>query len=438
MKHLIIIFLFINILTLAATDVSGIQTGTWDLANSPYTVIGDVEIPAGEELTIEPGVLVQFNGIFEVCALGMLNAQGTENDTIYFDRYPTFSGYWDELRLEQETGDGYELAYCFIRGANNGVNSIDAPLHLHHSHLDANTTGVNLFAIGNIHPPEVIIEDCLIEHSIENGIDIYENGNTTIQNCEITGNGMGTQYRGAIQINIQSTGAVCCPVIQNNNIHDNLKQGITCTDMFSAGTINVTIQNNLLERNLTGVYFYNCGGSLINNEINDNFIPGDMNSGAGVMCYGSLATPVITGNNITGNYTALYIVNNANPCLGNAASANPLEQGMNTFMENIDASGINNSVYVYNCSNTYTILAENNTWDSEDFGEIAETIHDGIDSPALPIVDFAPIYLPPTTLLSGTFTYNGGFELDNWTLNLLMLTAIWMWKCIPLSTAVLN
>ena len=419
MKQLIIIIILINILSLDATEVSGVQTGTWTLEDSPFVVIGDVQIPAGNELTIEPGVTVQFWGEWSITAEGMLNAQGTETDSIYFDRYPTYSGYWDELRLEQETGNGYEMSYCFIRGANNGVNSIDAPLHLHNCHLDANMTGVHLFAIGNPNPPDVLIEECLIERSFENGIDIYENGNATIQNCEITNNGMGTQYRGAIQINIQTNGAVCSPVIQDNYIHDNNKQGITCTDMFSAGTINVLIQNNQIIRNLTGVYFYNCGGTLLDNEITDNFIPGDMNSGAGVMCYGSLATPMITGNTITGNYTALYITNGANPYIGNTASANPLEQGMNTFQNNIDANGVNNSVYVYNCSNTYTIMAENNTWDSENFTEIAETIHDGEDSPSLPIVDFDPIYAPPSTLLSGTFTYNGGYEIDIWGMYLI-------------------
>jgi len=419
MKYLLTFFLFINILVLSATDVSGIQTGTWTLEGSPYTVIGDVEIPAREELTIEPGVTVQFWGDWSITAEGMLNAQGTETDSIYFDRYPTYSGYWDELRLEQETGDGYEISYCFIRGADNGVNSIDAPVHIHHCQFDANITGIHLFAIGNDNPPEVLIENCLIERSYENGIDIYENGNATIQNCEITGNGMGTQYRGAIQVNIQTNGAVCSPLIQNNNIHDNYKQGITCTDMFSAGIINAQIENNQITGNLTGVYFYNCGGTLLNNEISGNFIPGDMNSGAGVMCYGSRSTPGIAGNTITGNYTALYITNGANPILGDCQSANPAELGMNIFQDNIDANGVNNSVYVYNCSNTYTIMAENNTWDSEDFDEIAETIHDGNDSPSLPVVDFDPIHSLPTTLLSGTFTYNGGYEIDTWILSLV-------------------
>ncbi|MCF7920707.1 MAG: T9SS type A sorting domain-containing protein [Candidatus Cloacimonetes bacterium] len=431
MRQLILIFLFINIVLISATDVSGIQTGTWNLADSPFTVVGDITIPAGEELIIEPGVLVQFWGMFGITAEGMLIAQGTENDSIYFVRYPTFQGYWDEIRLEQETGEGYEISYCFIRGADNGVNSIDALLHLHHCHLDANNTGVNLFAIGNADPPEVLIEDCLIENSILNGIDIYES-NPTIQNNEITNNGMGTQYRGAIQVNIQSDGCVCSPLIINNYIHHNQKQGITCTDMFSAGTISANIQNNILESNLTGVYFYNCSGILNNNQINDNFIPGDMNSGAGVMCYGSLATPVITNNTITGNYTALYIVNNANPCLGNSASMNPLEQGQNTFQDNIDAYGINNSIYVYNCANTYTILAENNTWDSEDFDEIAETIHDHDDVPSLPSVDFDPIYQPPLFLLSGTFNYDGIYVVENWTLAMVSVNYSWDTETYPL------
>ncbi len=431
MRKLLVFLLFSYSMFLFSTDVSGIQTGTWHLADSPYRVIGDIQIPAGEELIIEPGVLVQFNGGYRITALGMLHAQGTENDTIYFDRYPTYSGWWDQLRLEEETGAGYELSYCYIRGAETGVNSIDAPLHLHHSHLYGNMKGVHLFAIGNPSPPEVLIEHCRIANSVQNGIDIYENGNATIEYCEITGNGTGTQYRGAIQINIQSNGAVCSPLIQDNYIHDNQKQGITCTDMFSAGIINATIIDNEITGNLTGVYFYNCGGTLLDNMINDNFIPGDMNSGAGVMCYGSLSTPDIAGNFISGNYTALYIVNNANPCLGIADSTFPQQQGMNTFIENIDAGGNNNSIYVYNCSNSYTIMAENNTWDSEIYSEIADTITDGEDDPSLPIVDFMPVYQPQEEILSGTFSYTGSEVIQNWTLNLVSVNYSWDTETYP-------
>ena len=38
----------------------GEVSGTWSVAGSPYVVQGDVEIPAGDTLVIEPGVTVQF------------------------------------------------------------------------------------------------------------------------------------------------------------------------------------------------------------------------------------------------------------------------------------------------------------------------------------------------------------------------------------------
>ena len=57
--------------------------------------------------------------------------------------------------------------------------------------------------------------------------------------------------------------------------------------MFSCGGINAQIFNNVITENYTGVYFYNCSGTLYDNEITNNFIEGNMNSGAGIMCYGA-------------------------------------------------------------------------------------------------------------------------------------------------------
>ena len=54
-----IIFLLIVFSTgllLAQTNVEGDVSGTWITANSPYNVIGDLEVPNGQTLTIEPGV----------------------------------------------------------------------------------------------------------------------------------------------------------------------------------------------------------------------------------------------------------------------------------------------------------------------------------------------------------------------------------------------
>ena len=59
--------LFILIATLSSVAMyaqtpvpGGPISGTWTLAGSPYQVIGETTIPNGQTLTIEPGVLVEW------------------------------------------------------------------------------------------------------------------------------------------------------------------------------------------------------------------------------------------------------------------------------------------------------------------------------------------------------------------------------------------
>ncbi len=68
----------------AQTQVDGNQSGTWTAANSPYQVIGDITVSAGEILTIEAGVEVNFQAYYGITILGTLNAMGTELDSIFF------------------------------------------------------------------------------------------------------------------------------------------------------------------------------------------------------------------------------------------------------------------------------------------------------------------------------------------------------------------
>jgi hypothetical protein len=52
----------------AQVEVSGqIQfDATWTKDLSPYLIVGDVQVPAGLTLTIEPGVEVQYSGAYEI------------------------------------------------------------------------------------------------------------------------------------------------------------------------------------------------------------------------------------------------------------------------------------------------------------------------------------------------------------------------------------
>ena len=80
----LIVMLYANCLW--ATDVGGIINTniTWSLANSPYRIMGDVQLAYGAKLTIEPGVVVNGEG-FAIRVFGNLNAIGSNTSNITFN-----------------------------------------------------------------------------------------------------------------------------------------------------------------------------------------------------------------------------------------------------------------------------------------------------------------------------------------------------------------
>lgn len=67
------------------TEISGdLTTQTLTKANSPYHVIGDIRIPRGHTLTIEPGTYIDFKGHYKLEVEGHLKAMGTAIDRIVF------------------------------------------------------------------------------------------------------------------------------------------------------------------------------------------------------------------------------------------------------------------------------------------------------------------------------------------------------------------
>ena len=88
----------------AATHISGTtytSNTTWTLANSPYVLDGNVTVASGATLTIEPGVIVKFNGIFrELSISGTLSSVGTSSSHI------VFTSYQDDSAGGDTNGDG--------------------------------------------------------------------------------------------------------------------------------------------------------------------------------------------------------------------------------------------------------------------------------------------------------------------------------------------
>ena len=425
MKHYLLLFsLLISgliLIPLNATDVSGNQSGTWTLVNSPYNIIGDVTVPVGSSLTIEPGVNIYAMGNVYLTVQGTLNAIGTEADTIRFKSGQADpDALWKGIRLENESLPS-SISYCFIEKAEYGVNSVNSPVQITHNRFSHNQKALQIFAIGAADPADVLISENIIEWSIHNGIMINQNSDLVIENNEIRSNGTGTQYYAAIQLSNQSSDGSNSPLIQNNHIHHNFKQGITAWDLVGVNAIQPQILNNIIENNLTGIYLLNSSGYIADNIIRNNFIPGDANSGAGVMITGATSEPYFERNQIYGNFTGFYLGQNAKPCLGNLSIYHIWAQGENAIYNNIDETNTLHSIYTYSYTDpSIVIFAENNYWGTTNPAEIAAGILDHNDNPSLPTVDFDPFLLTyNATTVSGQITYSGNFTLINHRLQII-------------------
>jgi hypothetical protein len=107
----------------------GEVSGRWKKEESPYTITGDISVPRGRSLTIDPGVVVKFAGHFGLTVgyRATLKAQGTEEEHVLFTAIDTEEG-WFGIRLVN-TGADDILKYCTIEYArkpyNAGSNYID-------------------------------------------------------------------------------------------------------------------------------------------------------------------------------------------------------------------------------------------------------------------------------------------------------------------------
>ncbi len=76
--------MFLSIWAFALDHSGTIATETWYKADNPHIITGDVSIPSGDTLTIEPGCLIKFNSGLQMTVAGVLISSGTVSDTIYF------------------------------------------------------------------------------------------------------------------------------------------------------------------------------------------------------------------------------------------------------------------------------------------------------------------------------------------------------------------
>lgn len=108
----------------AQTSISGTigSDATWNTEGSPYTVTGNVTVNSGVTLTIESGVLVQFNSNTSLIVLGTMNATGAEFTSSQSSKAP---GDWNYIQVGNSAYSALvNLTDCIVR--YGGVSSVSA------------------------------------------------------------------------------------------------------------------------------------------------------------------------------------------------------------------------------------------------------------------------------------------------------------------------
>jgi len=196
---------------LETAGISGSVSGIWT-RDKVYVIKGDITIEEGDTLIIEAGVQVKLKNT-KINVYGLLIAQGSELDSIYFTSYynPKNPGDWKGIYFYDKSNDNSILSYCVVEYGGDGESWTESLIYCEHS----NPT----------------IEYCRIHKSSYRGIlcyirnSVYSDTQPKILNCTISNNsGTDIECHGSNpiikqnNINKISIYYYSTPIIENNSV----------------------------------------------------------------------------------------------------------------------------------------------------------------------------------------------------------------------------
>jgi hypothetical protein len=274
-----------------AVSVSGNVSGNWTNTNT-YIVNGDITIPIGETLTIEPGTKIKFNGYYSLIANGTLNAVGSESNYIRFTSNSTSPTNidWNQILINTSSTSS-QLKYCIVEYGKKDNDDNIGIVHI----------------LG-----EMIMEDCIIQYSQETGISARGNTktinilNNKISNCSygiaidlgksanIIGNKILNINLIGMRIGTNSTSTIVqnnqisncgiygiqswSDIVINNNILYNIGSNLSNYAIIIVGG-KPLIKNNTIFSNAGGIGIYSSDYFSPNPIINSNIITNNTNYG---------------------------------------------------------------------------------------------------------------------------------------------------------------
>lgn len=240
--------------TLEPEGLSGELSGT--LAAGKYVVSGDITVPEGETLIIEPGTTLKFKQDLNFIVRGSLYANGTANDSIVFQRldngvlwngisvFPTATAEFSYVIIENATTSGIFIA---------GNCSIDRSTIRNNSGDYGGGVGISIVSQQLV----FITNTQIYQNNANQGGGIYLGITTTastaaerpvIANCLIYNN--TANWGAGIYFYLWFYGAPRSPLITNCTFSDNIcpggSSGILECDQ---DTYIPTIVNNIISNN---------------------------------------------------------------------------------------------------------------------------------------------------------------------------------------------
>ena len=331
-------------------NIAGNLSGTLS-NNNVYIITGDVTIPIGQSLIIQPGTVIKFDGHYSITASGTLTANGTPGNNIYFITN-SLSIIWNAIVIETSSSSfsncifesftyALYLYQCSPNITNNefrkfGGNAITGSYSsslisenwIHDFNLFFAARGIDL------HGGSAVVICNKINDGTGNGMEI--SGNCTIKNnliYNITGfRGNGIYFGPSstdifennylhdcnvgvlISANIQPKPH---PIITNNTITNMAVAGIQLNDLLATGDI----INNIIVNNESGI-----------SQISPNSCPPQ--AGGSCATTPSVVSNNLVWNNTNGNYPGVQVMNIGMNTTTNA-QGNPIDQYNNMSLDPI-------------------------------------------------------------------------------------------------------
>ncbi|WP_243349281.1 right-handed parallel beta-helix repeat-containing protein [Parabacteroides sp. FAFU027] len=421
MKHLrgliTQLLFFITIGTFAQTNVCGayFTNTSWTLSGSPYNITGDVQVPANITLSIEPGVVINFTGDYQILVKGIFIANGTATSPISFTGNTSGKAM---IMFRSTNLSNSQLSYLKFTGPKNGLQLEDESEYSQSPIKATGTLTINnaefnkttVYTKGYETTAAMVINNATITSTTVRGV--YPRSEPiSINNSSITGSVINSDsYNKGITVNNSSANNTqftlgCCGA--NIQVIKSTIENSSFTDYNNYYSF--SIQDSKIINSPINLSNSDYGATISNSTIT-------YNTGFGIKCKNLKMTGTTVDGSGQGTAIELFGGNNSiskshliNNTIGVKVTAN------NSMK--IDSSDIYNNTQ-YNIQNlaAQNITAQNNWWGTTNATEITNKIYDYYDNINYGIVDYSKGLTSNSFTVTLSLGANGAVKADNVTL----------------------